>query len=84
MIILETLAYIYEKYMDDFEALCKILQDIHVMYAWEHAFSDEEVCQWIDENILRYERDGYSYWAVIEKASGDLIGGYRITFRKCG
>lgn len=75
MIILETpRVYLRKIHTDDFKALCKILQDIHVMYAWEHAFSDEEVCQWIAENIQRYERDGYSYWAVIEKASGDLIG----------
>ena len=27
----------------DFGALCEILQDAEVMYAYEHAFSDEEV-----------------------------------------
>lgn len=58
----------------DYRSLCSILQDIDVMYAWEHAFSDEEVMRWIDENIMRYNRDGYSYWAVIEKASDKLIG----------
>jgi len=44
------------------------------MYAWEHSFSDEEVIQWVDENIMRYDRDGYSYWAVIEKTTDRLIG----------
>ena len=75
MIILETpRTYLRKIQRDDFEAICFILQDIDVMYAWEHAFSDEEVIQWIEENIRRYDRDGYSYWAVIEKASDELIG----------
>ena len=66
--------YLREIRIDDFIDLCKILRDIDVMYAWEHAFSTEEVLSWIDENILRYDRDGYSYWAVIEKSSDRLIG----------
>ncbi len=59
---------------DDHLSISKILQDIEVMYAWEHAFSDKEVFDWINENIMRYDRDGYSYWAVIEKSSGQLVG----------
>ena len=27
---------------NDFADLCSVLQDKNVMYAWEHAFSDEE------------------------------------------
>jgi ribosomal-protein-alanine N-acetyltransferase len=33
----------------DFSDLCEILQDKKVMYAYEHAFSDEEVQQWLDK-----------------------------------
>ena len=44
------------------------------MYAWEHVFSNQEVIDWINENIMRYDRDGYSYWAVTEKSSGQLVG----------
>ena len=44
---------------DDFPALCKILQDAEVMYAYEHAFSDEEVVAWLDKNLTRYEKDGF-------------------------
>lgn len=60
--------------IDDYLSISKILQDIEVMYAWEHAFSDEEVTDWINENIMRYDRDGYSYWAVIEKRIEKLVG----------
>ena len=59
---------------DDYLPISLILQDIDVMYAWEHVFSDNEVINWINENIMRYNRDGYSYWAVIEKSSNNLIG----------
>lgn len=75
MIIIETNRLCLRKIqIDDYNAICTILQDINVMYAWEHAFSDKEVSEWIDENIMRYDRDGYSYWAVIEKDTNQLIG----------
>lgn len=75
MKILETnRLYLRKIQADDYKSLCEILQNIEVMYAWEHAFSDEEVVGWINENLMRYERDGYSYWAVIEKSSNKLIG----------
>lgn len=66
--------YLREIQMEDYRDLCLFLQDIEVMYAWEHAFSDAEVSEWIEENIMRYSRDGYSYWAVIVKKTDQLIG----------
>jgi RimJ/RimL family protein N-acetyltransferase len=74
MILETTRLYLRKIQLDDYQSLCLFLQDIEVMYAWEHAFSDTEVTEWINENITRYERDGYSYWAVIEKTSSQLIG----------
>lgn len=59
---------------DDYQSVREILQDMEIMYAWEHTFSDSEVSDWISENLLRYDRDGYSYWAVIEKMSNQFIG----------
>lgn len=59
---------------NDFINLKSILQDIEVMYAWEHAFTDEEVLEWIDKNLVRYENEGFSYFAVIEKLSNQFIG----------
>ncbi|MGE7837288.1 GNAT family N-acetyltransferase [Viridibacillus arvi] len=58
----------------DFNNLCAFLQDIEVMYAWDHAFSDEEVKEWIDKNLKRYKQDGFSYFAAIEKETGKFIG----------
>lgn len=59
---------------DDVKYLRPILQDIDIMYAWEHPFTDAEVHEWIDENINRYKNEGFSYFAAIEKTSDDFIG----------
>ena len=74
-IILET-ERLYLRKMDhgDIEALCEILQDEEVMYAYEHAFSDEEVRQWLEKQLTRYKNDGFGLWAVILKATGSMIG----------
>lgn len=59
---------------DDFGDLCKILQDGQVMYAYEHAFSDEEAHQWLDRQLGRYADYGFGLWAVLLKETGALIG----------
>ena len=62
MFFLETpRLYLREIQRSDYGSLCLFLQDIDVMYAWEHAFSDEEVTAWIDENIMRYKRMEYAF-----------------------
>lgn len=66
---------------EDCPALCAILQDPQVMYAYEHAFSDEEVRQWLDRQLARYARYGFGLWAVIERASGQLIGQCGLTMQ---
>lgn len=59
---------------NDFDALCAMLQDPRVMYAWERTFSDDEVRSWIARMRKRYREDGFAYWAAVEKASGAVIG----------
>lgn len=58
----------------DYSALCKILQDEDVMYAYEHAFSDDEVDEWLKKQLVRYETDGIGLWAVVLKENGEVIG----------
>lgn len=43
MIIETERLYLRKLMQSDFEALCRILQDDETMYAYEGAFSDEEV-----------------------------------------
>lgn len=68
----------------DFPALCAILQDGQAMYAYEHAFSDQEVQDWLEKNQNRYRTDGFGLWAVIAKDTGELIGQCGITLQEIG
>lgn len=65
----------------DFPALCKILQDEETMYAYEGAFTDEEVKTWLDRQKARYEKDGFGLWAVCLKETGEMIGQCGITMQ---
>lgn len=65
----------------DREDLCRILQDEEVMYAYEGAFSDEEVEAWLDRQLKRYEEDGFGLWAVILKENGEMIGQCGLTMQ---
>lgn len=76
--------YLRKIRMADRPAISSILQDAEVMYAWEHVFSDDEVADWMEQNLMRYDRDGYSYWAVMEKSTGDLVGLCGLLAEKAG
>ena len=58
----------------DFPALCKIMQDEDVMYAYEGIYSDIEVQSWLDKRLLHYEKHGFGLWAVVLKETGEMIG----------
>lgn len=58
----------------DFPALCKILQDDDVMYAYEGPFSSDGVQGWLDKQLGRYKEYGFGLWAVVLKETGEMIG----------
>lgn len=67
---------------EDFPALCKILQDDDVMYAYEGKFNDKEVAEWLDRQLWRYENEnGHGLYAVILKENGELIGQCGLTLQ---
>ena len=59
MILSTERLYLREMEPSDFEALCAMLQDKEVMYAYEHAFSDEEAWDWLNRQISRYRSLGH-------------------------
>jgi RimJ/RimL family protein N-acetyltransferase len=59
---------------DDFPALCKILQDEEVMYAYEGALSDVEARAWLEKQQRNYKVWGFGLWAVVLKDTGEMIG----------
>lgn len=66
--------YLREMGQADFQALCKILQDEETMYAYEGAFCEPEVQEWLDRQISRYQDWGFGLWAAALKETGEMIG----------
>lgn len=82
-IFLETERLILRKMTQlDYNDLCKILQDEEVMYAYEGAFSNEEVQNWLDRQMQRYQDDGFGLCAVILKENGKMIGQCGLTMQE--
>ena len=80
--ILETeRLYMREMTQEDFQSLCKIMQDEEAMYAYEGAFSDVEVQEWLDRQISRYRKWGFGLWAVILKETDEMIGQCGLTMQ---
>lgn len=66
---------------EDLPALKAILQDEITMKAYEHAFSDEEVDQWLARQQSRYAQYGFGLWAVELKTTGEMIGQCGLTMQ---
>lgn len=68
---------------DDYEALCLMLKDEKVMYAYAHAFDDTEVQEWLNRQLQRYKEYGFGLWAVILKETEEMIGQCGLTMQEC-
>ena len=80
--ILETeRLYLRELTQDDLPGLKRILQDEKTMYAYNGAFSDEEVQQWLDRQLERYRKYGFGLWAVVLKEKDRMIGQCGLTMQ---
>ena len=83
MIVIETQRLqLREMTPADRPALCRILQDSEVMYAYNGPFSDEEVDEWLERQLARYRQYGYGLWAVVLKATGEMIGQCGLTLQQ--
>lgn len=82
-VIIETERLVLRKLEQaDFIDVCKLLQDPEVMYAYEGAFSDREVQEWLDKQFRRYQQDGFGLWGMIEKVTNELVGQCGITYQE--
>ena len=80
--ILETeRIYLREMNQSDYLALCKIVHDKDVMYAYNGVFNHEETQNLLDRQILSYKENGFGLWAVVLKETGEMIGQCGITFQ---
>ena len=73
--------YLREMNQSDFESLCKILQDEDTMYAYGGAFNVDEVQEWLDRQIFRYQEWNFGLWAVILKETNQMIGQCGLTMQ---
>ena len=82
MMIETTRLKLRELTLDDEKDLCDILQDEAVMYAYEGAFSDDEVKQWLERQFKRYEEDKLGLYAVVLKETNQMIGQCGLTYQE--
>ena len=66
---------------DDYHDLAEILQDPETMYAYEGAFSDQEVQDWLDRQLERYHRDGIGLWAAVLRNTNIMVGQVGLTYQ---
>lgn len=64
---------IHQLRASDATNLAQTLQDEQAMFAYAHAFTDDEVTAWLHNQLRRYREDGFGLWAV-ETKSGEFIG----------
>lgn len=83
MIIQTKRLYLRQLTQYDYMDLCEILQDKEVMYAYEHAFSNDEVQKWLDKQLERYYKFGFGLWAIIDKETEDFIGQAGLSIQDC-
>ncbi|ATF27157.1 MULTISPECIES: GNAT family N-acetyltransferase [Brochothrix] len=74
--------FLREMTTKDFTDLCLILQDDKVMTAYEGAFNDTEVSDWLAKQQRNYRDHGIGLWAVILKENGRFIGQCGLTWQE--
>ena len=80
MPVLETSRLILREFRtDDADALALVLSDPETMRFYPAAYDRAGVENWIARNLRRYADDGHGLWAMILKATGELIGDCGLT-----
>ncbi|MFZ0136646.1 MAG: GNAT family N-acetyltransferase [Candidatus Sulfotelmatobacter sp.] len=78
--IIETPRLILREFSaDDVDALGLVLCDAETMRFYPAPLDRHGVEDWIARNLRRYATDGHGLWAVVLKATGELIGDCGLT-----
>jgi RimJ/RimL family protein N-acetyltransferase len=81
-VVLETERLTLREYrLDDLDAAAEMFADPVHMQHYPHPFSREESLVWIEENLRRYEDDGFGLWVVEPRDTGEFIGDVGLTYR---
>ena len=60
--------------LDDLDAFAEVVGDPMSMRFYPRPFDRKTVRTWIERVGERYERDGFGLLAIVEKATGEMIG----------
>jgi ribosomal-protein-alanine N-acetyltransferase len=83
MDILETQHVVLREFStNDVDALCTVLCDPETMRYYPTRFDRNSANEWIARNLRRYAKDGHGLWALVLKASGQLIGDCGLTVQE--
>ena len=73
--ILETERLVLREFVtEDAESLARVISEPETMRYYPAPIDRSGVGQWIDRNRRRYSDDGVGLWAMVLKASGEMIG----------
>jgi RimJ/RimL family protein N-acetyltransferase len=81
--ILETDRLVLREFLpDDADPLALVLSDPETMRFYPAPYDRARVEEWITRNRRRYIKDGFGLWAMVLKATGDLIGDCGLTIQQ--
>jgi RimJ/RimL family protein N-acetyltransferase len=60
--------------LDDLDDLFGILGDPETMTYYPEPYTRDGTIRWIEDNVRRYEVDGFGLWAMEMKETGDFVG----------
>lgn len=60
--------------VEDLDFLHSMLSDPEVVRFYPYVFDRAGAQEWLEKGMARQERDGYSFWLVSDKITGDPIG----------
>ena len=67
---------------DDLEDLAAVVTDPETMAHWPRPLTRDETAAWIEDNLARYERDGFGLWALELKETGTFVGDCGLAVRE--
>ncbi|MBT1154300.1 GNAT family N-acetyltransferase [Aminobacter anthyllidis] len=69
---------------DDVAAILSVFADDYAQRFYPEMITEAAAVEWIERNRDRYQSDGFGLWAIIDKASGALIGDCGPTWQDAG
>ncbi len=74
-VVLET-ERLFLRYLttDDVEVMFAVIGDAEAMKYYPQPLTRDDAQRWIDRSLERYRTDGYGLFAVVLKATGEVIG----------